>query len=163
MTYMKKFATEIKWGIRYAFLWIFWLYVEKSLGYYKEKISDHAFFSLFFVFVMIFVYFAAVKEKKTDYFKGEMNWKQGTATGIFLTAVIAILTPICQIIFHKAIAPEFFPNMIEYSVLKGNSREVATNYFNLWSYTLQSIFGTLSMGVVLSAIVALFLQTKPKK
>ena len=68
-----------------------------------------------------------------------------------------------QIIFHKAIAPEFFPNMIEYSVSKGNSREVAENYFNLSSYILQSIFGTLSFGVVISAIVALILQTKNKK
>lgn len=160
---MKKFAIEIKWGIRYAFLWILWLFIEKSSGYYEAKIADHALYSMLFIFVTIFVYYVAIKEKKNDFFKGEMSWKQGCVTGIFLTIVMAILTPICQIIFHKAIAPEFFPNMIEYSVSKGNSRETAENYFNLTGYILQSVFGTLSMGVVLSAIVALFLQTKPKK
>ncbi len=160
---MKKFAIEIKWGIRYAFLWILWLFIEKSSGYYEAKISDHALYSLLFGFVTLFVYFVAIKEKKKDFFKGEMSWKQGCVTGIFLTIVMAILTPFCQIIFHKAIAPEFFPNMIEYSVSKGNSREMAESYFNLSSYIIQSIFATLSMGVVTSAVVALFLQTKVKK
>jgi hypothetical protein len=160
---MNKFAIEIKWGIRYAFLWIFWLYIEKSSGYYEAKISDHALYSLLFTFVTLFVYYVAIKEKKKDFFKDQMTWKQGCTAGIFLTVVIALLTPICQIIFHKAIAPEFFPNMIEYSVSKGNSRETATNYFNLSSYIIQSVFGALSFGVVLAAIVALFLQSKVKK
>jgi membrane protease YdiL (CAAX protease family) len=160
---MKKFAVEIKWGIRYAFIWLFWLFIEKNSGYYEAKISDHALYSLLFIFITLFVYFVAVKEKKNEFFKGEMSWKQGCITGIFLTVVMTVLTPFCQIIFHKAIAPEFSPNMIEFSVSKGNSRETAENYFNLPSYILQSVFGTLSLGVVLSAIVALFLQTKTKK
>lgn len=160
---MKKFAIEIKWGIRYAFLWILWLFIEKSSGYYESKISDYALYSMLFTFVTIFVYYVAIKEKKKDFFKDEMSWKQGCVTGIFLTIVMAILTPLCQIIFHKAIAPEFFPNMIEYSVSKGNSKEIAENYFNLSSFIIQNIFSTLSLGVVISAVVALFLQTKPKK
>ena len=160
---MKKFAIEIKWGIRYAFLWILWLFIEKSSGYYESKISDYALYSMLFTFVTIFVYYVAIKEKKKDFFNDEMSWKQGCVTGIFLTIVMAVLTPFCQIIFHKAIAPEFFPNMIEYSVSKGNSKEVAENYFNLSSFIIQNIFSTLSLGVVISAVVALFLQTKPKK
>ncbi|MDD3003868.1 DUF4199 domain-containing protein [Flavobacterium sp.] len=160
---MKKFGIEIKWGIRYAFLWILWLFIEKSSGYYEAKISDHALYSMLFTFIIIFVYYVAIKEKKNDFFKGNMNWKQGCVSGIILTMVIALLTPFCQIIFHKAIAPEFFPNMIEYSISKGNSAETAKNYFNLSSYILQSVFGVLSLGVVLSAVVALFLQTKNKK
>lgn len=160
---MKKFAIEIKWGIRYAFLWILWLFIEKSSGYYDVKISDQALYSLLFTFVIFFVYYVAIKEKKKDFFKDDMSWKQGCVTGIFLTIVMALLTPFCQIIFHKAIAPEFFPNMIEYSVSKGNSRETAENYFNLSSSIIQSVFSTLSLGVVISAVVALFLQTKTKK
>jgi hypothetical protein len=160
---MGKFTIEIKWGIRYAFLWIFWLFIEKSSGYYEAKINDHALYSLLFIFITIFVYFVAIKEKKDDFFKGEMSWKEGCTTGIFLTVVMTLLTPFCQIIFHKAIAPEFFPNMIEFSVSKGNSRETAENYFNLFGYILQSVFGTLSMGVVISAVVALLLQTKSNK
>lgn len=160
---MKKFAIEIKWGIRYAFLWILWLFIEKSSGYYESKISDYALYSMLFTIVTIFVYYVAIKEKKKNFFKDEMSWKQACVTGIFLTIVMAVLTPFCQIIFHKAIAPEFFPNMIEYSVSKGNSKEVAENYFNLSSFIIQNIFSTLSLGVVISAVVALFLQTKPKK
>ncbi len=160
---MKKFAVEIKWGIRYAFLWILWLFIEKNSGYYEAKISDYTLYSMLFIVVTLFVYYVAIKEKKKDFFKNEMSWKQGCVTGIFLTIVMAILTPFCQIIFHKAIAPEFFPNMIEYSVSKGNSREIAENYFNLSSFIIQNVFSTLSLGVVISAIMALLLQTKTKK
>lgn len=160
---MKKFAIEIKWGIRYAFLWILWLFIEKSSGYYEAKISDYALYDLLFIIVTLFVYYVAIKEKKKDFFNNEMTWKQGCVTGIFLTIVMTILTPFVLIIFHKAIAPEFFPNMIEYSVSKGNSKEIAENYFNLSSFIIQNIFSTLSLGVVISAVVALFLQTKTKK
>ncbi|RYD73504.1 MAG: DUF4199 domain-containing protein [Sphingobacteriales bacterium] len=118
---------------------------------------------MLFTFIVIFVYYVAIKEKKNEFFKGMMTWKQGCVSGIVLTIIIAILTPFCQVIFHKAIAPEFFPNMIEYSISKGNSAEMAKSYFNLSSYILQNIFGVLSLGVVISAIVALFLQTKVKK
>lgn len=160
---MTKFKIEIKWGIRYAFLWLLWLFIEKSSGYYETKIKDHALYSMLFTVIIVFIYFVAIKEKKKYFFNDEMTWKQGCVSGIFLTIVMAILTPICQIIFHKAVAPEFFPNMIAYSISNGTSRLVAENYFNLTSYTLQSVFATLSFGVVLSAVVALFLQTKSKK
>ncbi|MBC8644388.1 hypothetical protein H9W95_10765 [Flavobacterium lindanitolerans] len=39
-------------------------------------------------------------------------------------------------------------------------KEAAANYFNLRSYIIQSIFFTLSIGMVISAIVAYFVQTK---
>jgi hypothetical protein len=40
------------------------------------------------------------------------------------------------------------------------TRETAELYFSLKSYIIQSSIGGLSMGVVTSAIVALFVKTK---
>lgn len=160
---MKKFAIEIKWGIRYFFAYLVWTYVEKMSGYYNEKIDDYPLYSSLFLFIAIFIYAMAINDKKKNYFNKTMEWKQGVVTGIFMTIVIAILMPLCQIVIHKGMAPEFFPNMIENAVAKGTKIEDARAYFNLSSYIFQSIFSALSFGVVISAIVAYFLQTKTLK
>lgn len=157
---MKKFAIEIKWGIRYFFAYLVWVYVEKMSGYYNEKIDDYLLYSMLFYFIAVFLYIMAINDKKKNYFHNNMDWKQGTATGFFMTIVVAILMPLCQIVIHKGMAPEFFPNMIENSVLKGTKPEDAKAFFNLSSYIFQSVFSALSFGVVISAIVAYFLQTK---
>lgn len=160
---MKKFAIEIKWGIRYFFAYLVWVYIEKMSGYYSEKIDDYLLYSMLFNVIAIFIYIMAIKDKKKNYFNNSMDWKQGAVTGIFMTIVIAILMPLCQIVIHKGMAPEFFTNMIENSVAKGTKIEDAKSYFNLSSYIFQSVFSALSFGVVISAIVAYFLQTKNSK
>lgn len=160
---MKKFAIEIKWGIRYFFAYLVWVYVEKMSGYYSEKIDDYLLYSMLFYVIAIFIYVLAINDKKKNYFNNVMDWKQGAVTGVFMTIVIAILMPLCQIVMHKGMAPEFFPNMIENTILKGGKRENAEAFFNLSSFIFQSIFSALSFGVVISAIVAYFLQTKKLK
>lgn len=160
---MKKFAIEIKWGIRYFFAYLLWVYVEKMSGYYNEKINDYLMYSMLFYFIAIFIYVLAINDKKKNYFHNDMDWKQGAVTGVFMTIVIAILMPLCQIVIHKGMAPEFFPNMIKNTVAKGGKIQNAEAFFNLSSFIFQSIFSALSFGVVISAIVAYFLQTKTLK
>lgn len=160
---MKKYAIEIKWGIRFFLIQLVWLYSEKMMGYYDEKLAEHAMYSLLFYIPAIFIYYLAIREKKQHYFHNQMDWKQGAISGIFLTTVIALLTPLQQIIFHKGMAPEFLPNMIALAVKNGHKPEAAAIYFSLSSYIFQSIFTVLSFGVVISAIVAYFLRTKPVK
>ncbi|KQS53291.1 MULTISPECIES: DUF4199 domain-containing protein [Flavobacterium] len=153
---MKKFAIEIKWGIRYIFCYLAWAILEKTLGIYGENMSFYMLSSLLFYIFAGLIYSLALREKKTNYFNGHMDWKQGCATGLYMTIVIALLMPLAQASFHELIAPEFFENMINAS----KDKEAAANYFNLRSYIIQSIFFTLSIGMVISAIVAYFVQTK---
>ena len=63
------------------------------------------------------------------------------------------------------ITPEYFPNVIAYSVETGfyNSREEAEAYFNLQNYMMQSTIGAFIMGVITSVIVAFFVRSKVKK
>ena len=156
---MKKFAIEIKWGIRYTFCYLAWAILEKSLGIYGENMSFYMLSSLLFYLFAALIYTLALKEKKTHYFNGNMDWKQGCATGLYMTIVIALLMPLTQASLHELIAPEFFENMIKASKDKAS----AATYFNLKSYIIQSIFFALSIGMVISAIVAYFVQTKKTK
>lgn len=156
---MKKFAIEIKWGIRYTFCYLAWAMLEKSLGLFGENMSYYMLSSLIFYLFAGLLYTLALKEKKKHYFNGNMDWKQGCATGLYMTIVIALLMPLTQAALHEIIAPEFFENMINASKDKVSAR----SYFNLKSYIIQSIFFALSIGMVISAIVAYFVQTKKIK
>ena len=157
---MKKFAIEFKWGIRYVFAYIAWIYIEKWAGLYTKNINDYTLYaSLFYIFGFL-IYILALQDKKKYYFNGVMDWKRGTVSGIFITVVIALLMPVVQIIIHKGIAPEFFPNMIEYAVSKGKKPEDVRSYFNLTAYIYQSVFFALSIGVLFAAAAAGLLQTK---
>jgi len=158
---MKNFAIEIKWGIRYIFAYLAWIITEKFLGIYDVRIDNYFMSSVLFYVFAFLIYILAINEKKKYFFKNNMDWKQGCVSGIFLSIVIAILMPISQVVIHKAIAPEFFPNMIKHALASSkNKPEVVMDNFNLKAYIYQSVFFALSIGVVYSAIVASFLKTK---
>ncbi len=158
---MKNYTTEIKWGIIFFVVSLLWMYFEKAMGWHDQLIAKHAIYTNFFGILAIAIYFFAIAEKRKRFFHGKMNWKQGFASGIILTIVIAVLSPIGQYITSYFITPDYFGNAINYSVeTERMSRENAEDYFNLNSYIIQAVAGTLMMGVVSAAVVALLLKRK---
>tara|TARA_R110002020_G_scaffold114593_2_gene263441 strand:- start:56234 stop:56710 length:477 start_codon:yes stop_codon:yes gene_type:complete len=158
---MKKFGTEIKWGIIFAVSTLIWSYLEKALGWHGDLISKHALYTNLFALVAIAIYVLALKEKRDKDLGGKMAWKQGFTSGIVISAVVALLSPLVQYIAGTYISPQYFPNIIRYVVETGKmDQKAAESYFNLQSYMLQGAFGALTMGVATSAIVALFLKKR---
>ena len=158
---MKKFTIEIKWAIIFSFVTLLWMILEHSLGWHNENIAKHAVYTNIFAVVAIAAYVMAIKDKKDNFFVGNMSFKQGFMSGVILSIFIALLSPIVNFITFKFIAPDFFENFINYTVTNKIQTQIqASAYFNLKSYLLQGFFGSLSMGVVTSAIVALFLKSK---
>lgn len=158
---MKKFAIEIKWGILFSIATLVWMIIENSVGLHDVYISKHAIYTNLFGIVAIVLFTLALREKKYFTFNGEMSWQQGFLSGVILSVVISILSPLVQFITFTYITPHFFTNIIRYVVEhKIQTLIQAENYFNLKSYILQSIFGALSMGIITSAVVSLFLKTK---
>ena len=87
--------------------------------------------------------FALFDKRKKDY-NGVMIYKQGVKTGIIITIIITILTPLTQSITSIIITPEYFPNVIEYSIHQGlMSVEEASSMFNLKNYTIGATIGHL--------------------
>ena len=83
--------------------------------------------------------------------------------GLIMTAVITLFVPITQYITSAIITPNYFDNMIAYSVDHGKSTQAeAEAYFNMKNYIIQSVIFTPAMGIVTTAIVALFVRTKNK-
>lgn len=158
---MNKFTIEIKWGFIFTVLALLWMVFEKAMGWHDLYIDKHAIYTNFFGIIAVLVYFLAIREKKRNFYKGEMTWRQGFVAGLILTIVVTILAPFSQFITSTYITPDYFNNVITYSVEnKVMKQEQAEAYFNLKSYVIQATFGALVLGVVTSAAVAWFLKTK---
>ena len=91
-----------------------------------------------------------------------MTYKQGFISGLIITIIVSLLAPLTQWITSTIITPEYFPNVIAHSVETGyhSSLEEAEAYFNLKNYMVQSVIGALVMGIITTAVVALFVRSK---
>lgn len=158
---MKYYKIEIKWGIIFTIASILWMVMEKVLGWHDELIARQTIYTNLFAIVAILIYVLALIDKKKNFFHNSMTWRQGFVSGIIISIVVAILSPLSQYVTYTVISPDYFDSIINYSVENGSmTREQVEGYFNLGSYIIQGFFGALIMGVVTSALVALFIKKR---
>lgn len=162
---MKKIKLEIKWALIFVVMSLLWMTFEKLVGLHDVHIDKHMYLTNLFAIPAILVYVFALREKKKEYYSGQMTFKQGFISGLIITLIVAALSPLTQWITSTIITPEYFPNVIAYSLETGyhSSLEEAEAYFNLENYIIQSVIGAFVMGVVTAAIVAFFVKTKENK
>ncbi len=135
--------------------------LEKLAGLHDEHIDKHPIFTNFISIPAIAIYVFALLDKRKNFYKGAMTYKQGFITGLIITVIVTLLSPLTQYITSTVITPEYFPNMISYSVETGKlTQEAAEEYFNLRNYLLEVIIGTPIMGILTTAIVAIFTRKK---
>lgn len=160
---MKNIKIEIKWALIFILSMLAWMFFEKSMGWHDEKIADHATYTNFFAIPAILVYVFALLDKKKNFYSGVMSYKQGVISGLIITVIVTVLSPLAQYITSTIITPDYFPNVIEYAVSSGKMTQAdAEAYFNINSYMIQSVIGALVMGLVTSLIVAIFVKSKSK-
>ncbi len=158
---MKKIYIEFKWAIIFSITLLSWMLLEKTLGWHEEQIENHWWLTMLFAPFAIFVYLLEMREKRRRVYGGKMTWLQGFVSGIILSVFVALLTPIAQYITHNYITPQYFNNVIEYSVTNYlMTRTKANDYFNINNYMWQSAFGALICGAVTAAVVAIFVRKK---
>lgn len=158
---MKKVYIELKWAFIFTIAILCWMLLEKTLGWHEEQIADHQWLTLLFVPFAILLYLSAMREKRRRVYGGKMTWLQGFTSGVILTVFITLLSPLAQYVTHNYITPEYFNNVIEYSVTNDlMTRTKANEYFNINSYMWQSAIGALALGVATAAIVAFLVRKK---
>lgn len=162
---MQPIRIEFKWAIIFSVMGLLWMVLEKLCGLHDQYIDYHLYLTNLFAIPAIIVMVMALKDKKNTFYNGEMTYKQGLISGIILSVIIALLSPLTQWITSYVITPEYFPNVIKRSVEIGyykTTAEAEAN-FNYKNYAIQGMIGAFVMGVVTTAIVMLFLRTKEKK
>ncbi|MEL6842716.1 MAG: DUF4199 domain-containing protein [Bacteroidota bacterium] len=156
---MNKYRTEIKWGLIFTGMMLLWMIGESLTGLHDEHIDKHPIFTNLILFPAIIIFVLALREKRDKDLNGKMTWMQGFIAGLIISVVVAILSPLTQYIIHGIISPQYFENAIAYSVESGNAtQEEADRFFNLSSYFIQGAIGAIFMGMITSAIVALFVR-----
>jgi len=161
---MKKITTEIKWALIFVAMTLSWMLFEKLAGFHDANIDKHQIVTNFIAIPAIAVYVLALLDKRKRDYNGVMTCKKGFISGLIITAIVTILSPLTQVITSLLITPDYFKNVIEYSVSHGlKSREEAEKYFSLGSYIIQGLIGAPIMGIITTAIVAVFTMKKPKK
>jgi hypothetical protein len=162
---MKNIKIEIKWSIIFSIMVLLWMVLEKLCGLHGKYIDYHLYLTNLFAIPAIIVMVMALKDKKKNFYDGQMNYKQGLISGIILSVIIALLSPLTQWVTSFVITPEYFPNVIKRSVEIGyfkTTAEAEAN-FNYQNYAIQGAIGALVMGIVTTVIAMIFIRTKKTK
>ena len=86
-----------------------------------------------------------------------MTYGQGFVTGIWISLFVTILTPLTQYLTSYWISPDYFDNMIAFTVAQGKmTQEEAEAFFNFNSYLMQSTIFAPIAGIITTALVAIF-------
>lgn len=156
-----KYKLEIKWAILFIGATLLWMLLEKATGLHSTHIDKQMYLTNLFAIPAILIYVFAFKEKKTAH-AGVLTYKAAVGSGLIITLLVAILSPPTQWVISEIITPEYFPNVIAYSVESGyyQTIEEAQAYFNLENYMIQSAVAALIMGIITSVVVAFFVKSK---
>ena len=159
---MKSFLIEIKWAFLFILSILIWMVLERLFGLHDEHIYLHQYITMLYSIVAISVYFLALRNKRENYYNGKITYLQSFISGLIITGIITLFTPITQWIILEIITPHFFENMIQYSFDTGiyETKAEAQSYFNYKNYVIQSVIGALILGVVTTAIVSIFIKKK---
>ncbi len=152
---------ELKWGIIFTLAGLLWMYFEKSMGWHDVNIDKHTTMTNLFAIPAITMIVLAQLEKRRKHYNGRMTWLQGFICGVVISVIVAILAPLSQYITANYISPDYFNNVIEYASSKGQgTKEELAKHFNMKTYMMLSAVGALVMGLITSAVVALFTKKK---
>ena len=161
---MKNIKIEVKWAIIFSIMGLLWMVLEKITGLHGKYIDYHLYLTNLFAIPAIIVMVMALKDKKQNFYGGQMTYKQGLISGIILSIMIALISPLTQWITSYVITPEYFPNVIKRSVEIGyyKTTEEAQANFNYKNYAVQGAISALLMGIITTAIAMIFIRTKNK-
>ncbi|WP_113922564.1 DUF4199 domain-containing protein [Cognataquiflexum aquatile] len=154
---MKNIKIEIKWAIIFALMTLLWMVLERSVGLHDTHIDKHAVYTNFIAIPAISVYVFALLDKRKSFYHGKMTYLQGFICGLIITLFVTVLSPLTQYITSTIITPDYFENAIAYGVSIGKiTPEAAEDYFNLENYIIQGLIGAPFMGLITTALVAIF-------
>jgi hypothetical protein len=159
---MKNLKIEIKWALIFTGVTLLWMLLEKAVGLHDQYLDYHLYLTNLFAIPAIVMMVLALKDKKKNFYGGQMDYKQGFLSGVMVSVFIALLSPLAQWITSYVITPEYFPNVIKRSVELGYFKTLAEAEanFNYKNYAVQGAIAALVMGVVTTAIAMVFIRSK---
>jgi hypothetical protein len=158
---MNKFRIEFKWAMIFVAMMLLWMVMERLAGFHDTHTDKHAIVTNLIAIPAIAIYVLALLDKRKNFYGGYMSYKQGFISGLIITLIVTLFTPLIQFVTSTIITPDFFKNMIEYSVSEGKMEQgEAEDFFTLRSYMIQASIGAPFMGLITTVVVAFFTKKK---
>jgi hypothetical protein len=104
--HMKNIKIEIKWAIIFSVMGLLWMVFRKLCGLHGKYIDYHLYLTNLFAFLQLSQMVMALKKKRI--LQRKMNYKQGLISGIILSIIIVLLSPLTQWITSYVITPNTF-------------------------------------------------------
>lgn len=163
------FKSEIRTGILLGVCLFLWLLLEFFLGFHTTRIDYHPFVTWLSIVIPVAGIYWSMKVKRDRDYAGKISFVQALKTGLAVTVTMSLLGPIMIFVYVSAINPLFFSTMLAHSKMmieglnisivdKDKMIEESTRYFSTSSYVMQSFFGSLILGAVLSLITAALMK-----
>ena len=163
------FKSEIRTGILLSLGLFLWLLLEFFLGFHTTRIDYHPFITWLCIVIPIAGIYWSMKVKRDRDYAGKITFIQALKSGLVVTAIMSLLGPIMVFVYVSVINPLFFSTMLAHSkvmieglnisiVDKEKMIEESTRNFSASSYLMQSFFGSLIMGTVLSLLTAALMK-----
>lgn len=158
---MNKIGIELKWAAIITTFSCVWAAFENQLGYHKD-FSNIIVTAFFYYIILTFLWAIAFIDKKKSMGKDAIwEFKNAFKFGLFLTGILSILSPISQYIMFDVISPDYFNNIIEYQLAKGNQTRESLELIHNMNFSIrQGVMNALSLGVIYSAMYAWVFKTK---
>lgn len=161
MKNLDRLKIQIKWALIFALMTLVWMWIEKLVGFHGKYIAHHYIYTSFIIIPSVVIYVLALLDIRKNFYDGKMTYIQGFVSGLIISLIITFLTPLTLIITTFVITPDYFSNIIEYSVeSKKMARQEAEAYFNLHTYIMQGLIFAPLFGMSASAIIAIFTRKK---
>ncbi|MCF8224929.1 MAG: DUF4199 domain-containing protein [Bacteroidales bacterium] len=158
---MKRITIEIKWAIIFSLMTLLWMMLEKLAGLHDEHIGKHAIVTNFVAIPAIAIYVFALLDKRKNYYNGKMTYLQGVISGLIISAIVTVLSPLNQYITSTYITPGYFQNAIDYAVETGKmSFSEANDNYNLKNYIVLGLISAPVLGLITTLIVAIFTKKR---
>jgi glycosyltransferase involved in cell wall biosynthesis len=162
--------SEIKSGIAISVAGFIWLLLEFYLGFHTIRIDYYPFFTWMSIVIPIIGLYWAIKAKRDRFYKGEITFIKAAKTGLIITAVSSIISPLLSWFYVSVVNPFYFSSMLSHSKkiieeLNLTSIEEKTlkinetyQYYNTSSYLLQTFSLVAISGIALSLIIAALIK-----
>jgi hypothetical protein len=150
-----------KWAGLHALMFLAWMFIERLAGFHSTRLEQQPIVGTLIMLPSLAIYVLALLDARRLCYAQGWNWKQGFLAGCLLTAFIVVLSPLNYAITTSLISPAYFANLTEYTVSQGLlTQEQALQQFNVGYYVRTGIVAGLIIGMVFSAVVALFTRSR---
>ncbi len=161
--------TELKWGAIIGFGISLWVLLEFLLGFHTTRMEVGQFSGYFSILIPIFALYFGICEKRDKELAGSLRFVEGLKAGFLMILLAALIITAFFYLYNTLINPGWIEHGMvwqqEQLIASGMNETQVTEtmsqlrtIYSLQGQLLGAFLGTLLQGLLLSAVITLWLR-----